>query len=162
MTYDNIKSHKKPGFHPLFRRYIFWKKHRERGSNWTPPPPSHFKAKHSGNWKVIPMKLIVINIRKYKGKAISVFFRTYLDVSTHLHPLYASVHFMLDLPPPPSPLCPHVLSEWPLIEVDYQTGDPHLKFYQQKVPQLLILTPSVSTIFTDFERLMNTYRFDIP
>ena len=22
---DNIKSHKKPGFHPLFRRYIFWK-----------------------------------------------------------------------------------------------------------------------------------------
>ena len=23
MTYDNIKSYKKPGFHPLFRRYIF-------------------------------------------------------------------------------------------------------------------------------------------
>ena len=23
VTYDNIKSHKKPGFHPLFRRYIF-------------------------------------------------------------------------------------------------------------------------------------------
>ena len=23
MNYDNIKSHKKPGFHPLFRRYLF-------------------------------------------------------------------------------------------------------------------------------------------
>ena len=25
MPYDNIKTHKKPVFHPLFRRYIFWK-----------------------------------------------------------------------------------------------------------------------------------------
>ena len=25
MTYDNIKSHKKTGFHPLFRRHIFGK-----------------------------------------------------------------------------------------------------------------------------------------
>ena len=25
MTYDNIKSHKKPGLHPLSRRYIFGK-----------------------------------------------------------------------------------------------------------------------------------------
>ena len=25
MTYDNINSHKKPGFHPLFERYIFGK-----------------------------------------------------------------------------------------------------------------------------------------
>ena len=25
MTYDNIKGHKKPGFHPLFKRYIFQK-----------------------------------------------------------------------------------------------------------------------------------------
>ena len=25
VTYDNIKSHKKPGFHPLFRRHIFEK-----------------------------------------------------------------------------------------------------------------------------------------
>ena len=25
MTYDNIKSHKEPGFPPLFRRYIFRK-----------------------------------------------------------------------------------------------------------------------------------------
>ena len=25
MTHDNIKSHKKPGFHNLFRRYCFWK-----------------------------------------------------------------------------------------------------------------------------------------
>ena len=23
VTYDDIKSHKKPGFHPLFRRYNF-------------------------------------------------------------------------------------------------------------------------------------------
>ena len=23
VTYDNLKSRKKPGFHPLFRRYIF-------------------------------------------------------------------------------------------------------------------------------------------
>ena len=25
VTYDNTKSHKKPDFHPLFRRYIFRK-----------------------------------------------------------------------------------------------------------------------------------------
>ena len=25
VPYDKIKSHKKPGFHPLFRRYIFQK-----------------------------------------------------------------------------------------------------------------------------------------
>ena len=25
VTYDYIKSHKKPGFHPLFRKYIFQK-----------------------------------------------------------------------------------------------------------------------------------------
>ena len=24
VTYDKIKSDKKPGFHPLFIRYIFW------------------------------------------------------------------------------------------------------------------------------------------
>ena len=78
----------------------FFEKTQRKGVKLNSPPPSHFKVKHSGKWKVIPMKLIVINIRKYKGKAISVFFRTYLDVSTHLHPLYASVHFMLDLPPP--------------------------------------------------------------
>ena len=77
MTYDNIKSHKKPGFHPLFRRYIF-RKNTEKGVQTELPPPSHFKVKHSGKWKVIPinnekMKLIVINIRKYKGKTITVF-----------------------------------------------------------------------------------------
>ena len=27
VTYDNITSHKKAEFHPLFRRYIFGKKH---------------------------------------------------------------------------------------------------------------------------------------
>ena len=36
MTYDNIESHKKPGLHPLLRRYIFWKKHRG-GVKLTPP-----------------------------------------------------------------------------------------------------------------------------
>ena len=35
MTYDNIKRHKKPGLHPLFRRYIFWKI--MRGQIDTPP-----------------------------------------------------------------------------------------------------------------------------
>ena len=32
MTYDNIKSHKKPGFHPLFTRWMnFWKSHKDGG-----------------------------------------------------------------------------------------------------------------------------------
>ena len=40
MPYDNIKSRKKPGFHALFRRYIFWKTTEggRGGSNWLPPP----------------------------------------------------------------------------------------------------------------------------
>ena len=36
MTYDNIKSHKKPGFHPLFKRYIFRK---ITGEGQTDAPP---------------------------------------------------------------------------------------------------------------------------
>ena len=36
MSYDNIKGHKKTGFHPLFRRCIFWKNH--RGSHYPPTP----------------------------------------------------------------------------------------------------------------------------
>ena len=38
VTYDNIKSHRKTRFHPLFGRYIFGKT--SSGSNWptlTPP-----------------------------------------------------------------------------------------------------------------------------
>ena len=31
MSYDYVKSHRKPGFYPLFRRYIFRKNHRGRG-----------------------------------------------------------------------------------------------------------------------------------
>ena len=42
MTYDNIKSHKKPELHPLFRRYIFRK---TTAGQIDPPPPSRFKVK---------------------------------------------------------------------------------------------------------------------
>ena len=35
VTYDNIKSHKKTGFHPLFSRYIFGK---TTGESQTDPP----------------------------------------------------------------------------------------------------------------------------
>ena len=39
VTYDNIKSHKKTGFHPLFRRYIF------RKSTWgVKLTPSRFRV----------------------------------------------------------------------------------------------------------------------
>ena len=31
MTYDKIKSHKKPGIYPLLRRYIFEKTTKEKG-----------------------------------------------------------------------------------------------------------------------------------
>ena len=31
ITYDNIKSHKKQGFHPMFRRYGFEKNNKLRG-----------------------------------------------------------------------------------------------------------------------------------
>ena len=37
VPYDNIKSHKKTGFQPLFRRYIFRKT--TGGVNWTPATP---------------------------------------------------------------------------------------------------------------------------
>ena len=37
MSYYNIKSHKKPAFHPLFRRYIFRKTAGEQ-VKLTPPP----------------------------------------------------------------------------------------------------------------------------
>ena len=37
MTYDNIKSLKKPGLHPLSRRHVFGKT-TEEGFKLTPPP----------------------------------------------------------------------------------------------------------------------------
>ena len=50
MSQDNVKSHKKQEFHPLFRRYIFRKT--TRGVKLTPSPPAilglrfpnHFKS----------------------------------------------------------------------------------------------------------------------
>ena len=49
MLYANIKNHKKPGFHPLFRRYIFWKTTVGGGGGISqinlPPPPSRLRAK---------------------------------------------------------------------------------------------------------------------
>ena len=36
MTYDNIKSHKKRGFHPFSEKHIFAKKHWGGGVNSTP------------------------------------------------------------------------------------------------------------------------------
>ena len=39
VTYDNIESHKKPGFHHLFRRYIFRKTTGEGVGQTEPPPP---------------------------------------------------------------------------------------------------------------------------
>ena len=43
VPYDNIKSHKKPGFLPIFRRYIFGKTTGRKGGgvqNDLPPPPA--------------------------------------------------------------------------------------------------------------------------
>ena len=37
VPYDNFKSHKKPGFHPLFRRYNFRKTTGGRGCQTDPP-----------------------------------------------------------------------------------------------------------------------------
>ena len=45
MPNDNIKSHKKTGFHPLFRRNIFRKTTGWGVSIW--PPPNHFRVKVS-------------------------------------------------------------------------------------------------------------------
>ena len=42
MPYDNIKSHKRPGFYPLFRRYIFRK---PTGCGGQIDAPSRFRAK---------------------------------------------------------------------------------------------------------------------
>ena len=42
MTYDNIKSHKKPGFNPLCRRYIFRKAAGGGGGGGLQDPPVVF------------------------------------------------------------------------------------------------------------------------
>ena len=44
LTCDSIKSYKKLGFHPLFRRYIFRKTTRVQV---TPPPSSRFSIKEN-------------------------------------------------------------------------------------------------------------------
>ena len=63
--YDNIKSHKKPGFHPLSRRYIFWKTQGEGGrggveSNWPP-----FPAVLGLNRSSFLLKLFVVGFYNY-------------------------------------------------------------------------------------------------
>ena len=49
VTYDNIKSHKKSGFRPLFRRYIF-EKTTAGGQIY---PPCRFRA------KIVPFGLFI-------------------------------------------------------------------------------------------------------
>ena len=44
MTYDNIKSHQKPGFHPLFRRNIFRKTTKGGGRSKIDPFPSRLRV----------------------------------------------------------------------------------------------------------------------
>ena len=46
MTYDNIKSHKEPGFHPLFRGYTF-QKTTGAGGGAQIDPPSRFRVKEN-------------------------------------------------------------------------------------------------------------------
>ena len=63
VSYDNIKSHIKPGFHPLCKRYIFRKT--KRRVKLTPPPlppPNRFRDKGFKNSK---------NFRGFFQKSIS-------------------------------------------------------------------------------------------
>ena len=57
VTYDNIKSHKKPGFHPLSRRYIFGK---ITGGSQIASPQSLLRIKSFGNSWVY--QFITINV----------------------------------------------------------------------------------------------------
>ena len=45
VPYDNVKSHKKPGFHPLCRRYVF-RKATEGRSIWVLLPQSQLVRNH--------------------------------------------------------------------------------------------------------------------
>ena len=44
VTYDNVKSHKKPGLHPVSRRYIFGKATRGGGGGGQIDLPQSFKG----------------------------------------------------------------------------------------------------------------------
>ena len=63
MTYDNIKSHKKPGFYPLFKTHIFQKttgsvrlsscsRVKFKAHNITPYVVSYQKYKHFDSDKI--------------------------------------------------------------------------------------------------------------
>ena len=56
MWLDNIKSHKKTEFHPLFRRYIFWKTTEGEGGSQTDLSPAVL-------WLKIQCTLILLLIR---------------------------------------------------------------------------------------------------
>ena len=45
VSYDNVKSHNKPGLHLLFRRYNFEKKKQWGGQIDPPPTPQPFSVK---------------------------------------------------------------------------------------------------------------------
>ena len=47
MPYDNLKSHKKSGFYPLFRRYIFRKTTGGGGGGQTDLLPSRSRVNHA-------------------------------------------------------------------------------------------------------------------
>ena len=55
MTYDNIKSHKKPGFQTLFRRYIF-RKTTGRGQI---DPPTILGLRHPKIKKMNTMNILI-------------------------------------------------------------------------------------------------------
>ena len=62
VTYGNIKSHKKPGFHPLFRRYIF-RKSTGRGFKLTLPPVVLGLRKKFGFIYTTPIYSLSLNSR---------------------------------------------------------------------------------------------------
>ena len=64
MIYDDIKSHKKTGFHPLFRRYIF-RKTTEKGSTGPPPPAV--------------LGLILLKVSPFKDPYVSSYIQTLRD-----------------------------------------------------------------------------------
>ena len=85
MPYDNIKSHRKPGFHPLFRRYIFRKTTEGAGVKFA--PLSRFRAKFANSRQIFRDQ----NFRTVKFRTATLF-KNY-NVQKFWKLMYASLNY---------------------------------------------------------------------
>ena len=96
MTYNSIKSHRKRGFHPLFKRYIFQKTAR-RGSIWLTSNHFRFKSRTNswGNYYISVYYYYSCFISLVMNGKLSQLKKIFEILTSWLYPKFSFVFYVL-------------------------------------------------------------------